>query len=110
MKSRISKPKGEPSISRPSEVYLRSLSPEEQEWVHRLYQQTTHADLKSRCRIILLSSQRYSVPRIAGLFFNSEDTVARCIYNFNRSGLQGNLPQEHVGRPVKIMEEFLKRL
>lgn len=97
-------------MSRPSEVYVRPLSPEEQEWVHRLYQQTTHVGLKSRCHIILLSSQHYSVSQIAGLLFTSEDTVARCIHDFNRSGLQGILPQERVGRPVKITEEFLKRL
>ena len=97
-------------MSRPSEVYVRALSPEEQEWIHRLSQQTTHVGLKSRCHIILLSSQHYSVPQIAGVLFTSEDTVARCIHDFNRAGLQGILPQERVGRPVKITEEFLKRL
>jgi putative transposase len=91
-------------------VYVRPLSAEEQEWVHRLYQQTTHVGLKSRCHIILLSSQHYSVPQIARLLFTSEDTVARCIHEFNRSGLEGILPQERVGRPVKITEEFLKKL
>jgi putative transposase len=97
-------------MSRPSEVYVRPLTAEEQEWVHRLYQQTTHVGLKGRCHIILLSVQRYSVPQIAALLFTSEDTVARCIHEFNRSGLEGILPQERIGRPAKITEEFLKRL
>lgn len=97
-------------MSRPSEVYVRPLTPEEQAWVHRLYQETSHVGLKSRCHIILLSTQRYSVPQIASLLFTSEDTVARCIHEFNHSGLEGLLPQERVGRPAKITEECLKRL
>jgi transposase len=97
-------------MSRPSEVFVRPLLPEEQEWVHRLYQQTTHVCLKSRCYIILLSAQHYTVPQIAALLFSSEDTVARCIHEFNRSGLEGILPQERVGRPAKITEEYLKKL
>lgn len=97
-------------MSRPSEVYVRPLSSEEEQWVHRLYQQTTHVGLKSRCHIILLSIQHYSVPQIAALLFSSEDTVARCIHDFNRSSLEGILPQERMGRRVKLTEEFLKTL
>src|SRR5579859_5026641 len=100
----------EESMSRPSELYVRPLSAEEHDWVHRLYQQTTHVGLKSRCHIILLSAERYSVPQIASVLFTSEDTVARCIHEFNRSGLEGILPQERVGRPAKITEEYLKTL
>ncbi|HEV2583189.1 MAG TPA: helix-turn-helix domain-containing protein [Ktedonobacteraceae bacterium] len=86
------------------------MSAEEHEWVHRLYQDTTHVGLKSRCHIILLSAEYYSVPQIASLLFSSEDTVARCIHEFNRAGLEGILPQERVGHPAKITEEFLKKL
>lgn len=97
-------------MSRPGELYVRPLSAEEQEWVRRLYDHTTHVGLKSRCHIILLSAQRYSVPQIAAVLFTSEDTVARCIHEFTRSGLEGILPAERVGRPAKITEEILKRL
>ncbi len=97
-------------MSRPSELYVRPLPSEEEEWVHRIYDHTTHVGLRSRCHIILLSAQRYSVPHIAAVLFMSEDTVARCIHEFNRSGLEGNLPQERVGRPAKITEEILKKL
>jgi putative transposase len=100
----------EENMSRPSELYIRPLSPEEQEWVHRIYDHTTHVGLRSRCHIILLSGQHYSVPQIAAVLFTSEDTVARCIHEFNRSGLEGILPQERVGRPAKITEEILKEL
>jgi putative transposase len=110
MKGIVSKPNKENRMSRPSEVYVRPLVPEEQAWVHRLYDHTTHVGLKSRCHIILLSAQRYRVPQIAALLFTSEDTVARCIHAFNRAGLEGILPQERVGRPAKITEEILKQL
>lgn len=82
----------------------------EQEWVLRLYDHTSHVGLKSRCHIILLSAQRYRVPQMAAVLFSSEDRVARCIHEFNRSGLEGMLPAERVGRPAKISEENLKRL
>src|SRR5690348_10733675 len=110
MKSNQSIPNKRVSMSRPSEVYVRPLSAEEHDWVHRLYQQTTHVGLKSRCHIILLSAQHYSVPQIASLLFSSEDTVARCIHVFNRSGLEAILPEARPGRPPKLTEELLKRL
>jgi putative transposase len=110
MKSSVTKSNEEETMSRPSEVYVRPLSPQEEEWVHRLYQQTTHVGLKSRCHVILLSAQHYSVPQIAALLFSSEDTVARCIHDFNRVGLEGILPAERVGRPAKITEDILKQL
>ena len=110
MKDTIAITNQEKNMGRPSELYVRLLSVEEQEWVHRLYDQTTHVGLKSRCHIILLSAQHYSVSQIAAVLFSSEDTVARCIHEFNRSGLEGILPAERVGRPAKITEELLKRL
>jgi transposase len=110
MKSSITKANEESHMSRPSEVYVHPLLPEEQESIHRLYQQTTHVGLKSRCHIILLSAQQYSVPQIAALLVSSEDPVARCIHAFNRSGLDQILPQERVGCPAKITEEYLKKL
>lgn len=60
-------------MRRPSELYVRPLSAEEQEWVRRLSDHTTHVGLKSRCHIILLSAQRYCVPQIVAVLFSSED-------------------------------------
>ena len=97
-------------MSRPSELYVRPLTPSEQQWVRRLSDQTSHVGLKSRCHIILLSAQHYSVPQIASLLFSSEDTVARCIHAFNRSGLEAILPEARPGRPLKLTEDQLKRL
>lgn len=58
----------------------------------------------------MLSAQRYSVPQIAALLVSLEDTVARCIHDFNRSGLEGILPAERVGRPTKTTEDILTTL
>ncbi len=110
MEGSIPTTKQEENMSRPSELYVRPLTAEEQEWVRRLYDHTSHVGLRSRCHIILLSARHYSVPQIAAVLFSSEDTVARCIHEFNRSGLEGILPAERVGRPAKITEEILKRL
>jgi len=70
-------------MSRPSEVYVRLLTEEEQQWVQRIYHQTTDAMLKTHCHIILLSLHHYSVPQIAALVFYSEDMVANTIQAFN---------------------------
>jgi hypothetical protein len=64
-------------MSRPSEVYVRPLTEEEQQWVPRIYHQTTDAMLKTHCHIILLSVQHYSVPQIAGLLFYSPRVAQR---------------------------------
>ena len=97
-------------MSRPSEVYVRPLTEEEQQWVQRMYHQTTEAMVKTHCHIILLSVQHYSVLQIAGLVFYSEDMVADTIHAFNQAGLQGIIPQPKGGRPAKLTSEWLKKL
>jgi len=110
MRGVIPRANEEENLSRPNELYVRPMSAEEQEWVHRLSDQTTHVGVICRCHSILLSAQRYSVPQIATVLFTSEESVARCIHEFHRSGLEGILPAESVGRPAKITQEFLKQL
>lgn len=51
-----------------------------------------------------------SVPQIAQVTFYSEDTVARCIHEFNQHRLEALLPKGTGGRPPKITPEYLKRL
>jgi transposase len=97
-------------MSRPSEVYVRLLTEEEQQWVQRIYHQMTDAMLKTHCQFILLSVQRYSVAQVAGLVFSSEDMVADTIHAFNRAGLQCIIPQPKGGRPAKRTAGFLKNL
>src|SRR6266516_1889821 len=97
-------------MSRPSEVSVRPLSEEEQQWVPRMYHQTTDAMLKTDCQLILLSAQHYSVPQIAGLVFYREVMVADPIHTFNQAGLQGLIPQPKGGRPAKLTAYWLKRV
>ena len=79
-------------MSRPSEVYVRPLTDEEQQWMSRIYHQTTDAMLKTHCHIILLSIQHYSVPQIAGLLFYSEDMVADTIHAAWAISFRAGLP------------------
>ena len=87
------------AIARPSEVYVRELSPEEQHMVQELYHRTPDATIKTRCQIMLLSAKPMSVPQIAQITFYSEDTVARCIHEFNQSRLDSLLPGAKGGHP-----------
>ena len=75
-------------IARPGEVYVRDLSAEEQQVLQELYHRTPDATIRTRCQIILLSAKLMSVSQIAQVTFYSEDTVARCIHEFNQSRLE----------------------
>lgn len=97
-------------IARPSEVYVRDLSPQERDVLQELYHRTPDPLIKTRCQILLLSAQPMSVPQIAQVTFYSEDTVARCIHEFNQHRLEALLPKASGGRPPKITPEYLKRL
>jgi putative transposase len=109
MKDQKRRHRGAP-IAKPSEVYVRELSPEELHVLQELYHRTPDARIKTRCQIILLSAKPMSVPQIAQVIFYSEDTVARCIHEFNQSRLDSLLPEAKGGRPPKITPEYLKRL
>ncbi len=60
--------------------------------IEELYHRTPDATIKTRCQIILLSARPMSVPQIAQVIFYSEDTVARCIHEFNQSRWVSLLP------------------
>lgn len=97
-------------IARPNEVYVRELSPEEHQVLQELYHRTPDATIKTRCQIILLSANPMSVAQVAQVTFYSEDTVARCIHEFNQGRLESLLPSPKGGRPPKITPDYLKRL
>jgi putative transposase len=78
--------------------------------LQELYHRTPDPLIKTRCQIVLLSAQPMSVPQIAQVTFYSEDTVARCIYEFNQHHLEALLSKGSGGRPPKITPEYLKRL
>jgi hypothetical protein len=79
------------------EVYLRELSRKEVRVIERIYHQTTDATIRTRCHILLLSAQHYSIHRIVQLLFFSVETVVCCIEDFNRAGLDAilTLPRFH---------------
>lgn len=89
---------------------MRELSAEEQQVLQELYHRTPDVTIKTRCQIILLSAKHMSVPQIAQVTFYSEDTVARCIHEFNQNRLESLLPSPKGGRPPKITPDYLKRL
>src|SRR6266852_7136931 len=97
-------------MARRSEVSLRELLAEEQRLLQELYHRTPDPTIKTRCQIILLSAKPMSVPQIAQVTFYSEDTVTRCIHEFNQSRLDSLLPGSQGGHPPKITPEYLKRL
>ncbi len=109
MKAQNDDQRGAP-IARPSEVFVRELSPEEQQVLQELYHRTPDATIKTRCQIILLSAKPMSVPQIAQVTFYSEDTIARCIHAFHQSRLESLLPSPKGGRPPKITPDYLNRL
>src|SRR5216683_7312241 len=61
MKDQKRRHRGAP-IARPSEVYVRELSPEELHVLQELYHRTPDATIKTRCQIILLEASPKSVP------------------------------------------------
>jgi hypothetical protein len=89
---------------------VQELSAEEHQVLQELYHRTPDAAIKTRCQIILLSAKPMSVPQIAQITFYSEDTVARCIHEFNQRRMACLLPGPKGGRPPKITPDYLKRL
>jgi transposase len=98
-------------IARPSEVSARDLEPGERQMIEELYHRTADATIKTRCQIILLEASPMSVPQIAQVIFYSEDTVARCIHEFNQSRLESLLPSRDLRTPApSVRPDYLKRL
>jgi transposase len=78
--------------------------------IEELYHRTADATIKTRCQIIVLSAKPMSVPQIAQVIFYSEDTIARCIHEFNQRRLESLLPSPKGGRPPKITPDYLQRM
>lgn len=73
----------------PEPRYVRSLSKIEQTALCELYRQTTNADVRTRCQMILLSSQEYAVSKIADLTLFNEDSVLYWFDRYEQDGLAG---------------------
>ena len=73
----------------PGPRFVRSLSKEEQKALRDLYRRTDKADVRSRCQMILLSSEEYPVSKIADLTLFTEDSILYWFARYEEDGLRG---------------------
>jgi transposase len=85
----------------PPARYVRLTSTQESALKH-LYRHTDNADLRSRCQMILLSSQGRSATEIAELTFFDRDTVLLWFDRYEAEGLAGLHERRRSGRPPKM--------
>ncbi len=80
---------------------VRKLSDAEVTNLDQSYRTTNNADLRTRCQIVLLSSEGFSTPQVAKLVRFSEDTILYWIDRFEAEGLAGLEGRPRSGRPPK---------
>lgn len=85
----------------PMARYIRSLSKGEQKALRELYRQTQDADVRTRCQMILLSSQEYTVSEIATLTLFNEDSILFWLGRYEQDGLAGLEDRPRSGRRPK---------
>ena len=85
----------------PETRYVRSLSNTEQKALRELYRQTQNANIRTRCQMILLSAQEYTVAEIAELTLFTEDCVLYWLDRYESQGLVGLEDRPRSGRPPK---------
>ena len=80
---------------------IRTLTETEKQDLRKLYRLTDKADLRTRCQMILLSAEGYSVAEIARLTFFEEDSVLYWFGRFEAESLPGLEDRPRSGRPPK---------
>jgi transposase len=85
----------------PTARYIKPLTTEGREALSSLYRQTTNADIRTRCQMILLSSQGYSVTEIAKLTLFDQDSVLYWFDRYEAEELKGLEDRPRSGRPPK---------
>lgn len=85
----------------PEARYVRNLSAAEEKALRELYRQTQNAVVRTRCQMILLSSQKYAVSEIANLTLFNEDSVRYCLDRYESQGLVGLEDRPRSGRRSK---------
>lgn len=85
----------------PAARSVQSLSAEDVTALRQTYRATADAALRTRCQMILLSHDHYSVADIARVTYFDQDTVLYWFDRYAASGHAGlaDLPRE--GRPPK---------
>jgi transposase len=77
------------------------LSQEEQKALRELYRRTDKADVRTRCQMILLSSEEYAVREIADLTLFNEDSILYWFNRYEQDGLSGLEDRPRSGRRPK---------
>lgn len=85
----------------PAARSIRTLTEAEKQALRKLYRQTGQADLRTRCQMILLSSEGYNVAEIARLTFFEEDSVLYWFDRYESENLSGLEDRPRSGRPPK---------
>jgi transposase len=85
----------------PAARYVRRLTDEEDQALRNLYRDTPDADVRSRCQMVLLSSQGHSVAEIAQLTFFDQDTVLYWFDRYEGEGVNRLEDRPRSGRPPK---------
>jgi transposase len=85
----------------PAARSIRTLTDDEKQGLRKLYRQTDQADLRTRCQMILLSAEGYSVAEIARLTFFEEDSVLYWFDRYEPKNLAGLEDRPHSGRLPK---------
>jgi len=85
----------------PGARYVRSLSKEEQKALRELYRRTDKDDVRTRCQMILLSSEEYAVSKIADLTLFNEDSILYWFDRYEQDGLAGLEDRPRTGRRPK---------
>lgn len=89
---------------------VHALTGKEINELKRLHRQTTDANVRSRCDMILWSNEGLSPPQIAKRVRFSHDTVSRYIARYESEGISGLLTRPRSGRPRKVTAEYEKHL
>jgi transposase len=85
----------------PAPRSIRPLTVGEIGALKQLYRRTDHADIRTRCQMILLSAEGYSVADIARLTFFEEDAVLYWFDRYEAESLAGLEDRPRPGRPSK---------
>jgi len=90
--------------------YVHSLNLQEIKALQHLHRQTKDADVRSRCEMILLSSEGVSAPKIAPRVRFSDRTVRRVIERYEAAGIVGLSRKAPPGRPPRVTAGYLTQL
>lgn len=89
---------------------VHALSTEELAELEKLCRPTKDADVRSRCQMILLSSEGLSPPKIAEQVRFHRRTVTRYIQRYEGEGIDGLLTRPRPGRPPQATEAYVSLL